>query len=1428
MADDVNSEIIGGIGISITGDYSDLKASYSQAQSDAAAAGQAVAGAFNDGVDSVASAGTVVSEALTGIGEAADSTDASLGNFSEAAEAAGESSGQAAGTLGEMAEQLTAIGEALVITEGLSEFGSEALSAADSITTASIALTKFTGDANETQETIEGLESLGMADGLSMPSLLTASQRMTALLPEGTDVVSVLGQIADGAAVMGTDVGTAANAFDRIVASGSVNARQLVQIGQSLETLSTAFNVVTGGANSTASSVAAMMKSLDDEGRIAVLTQSLSVLGGTAEQVAEQTFGGQWQQLANAWESTMVQVGQALLPVISDLTAFAKTDVLPFIQNLVSDFNSLPGPIKDVVVGIGLLAAAVIPLTGLAAAAAIGLNGIVDAATKLGIISGESAIAEDELATATEGVAAAAIESIPELDEQAIAIEGVGVAAEESAIQYDLFAHSAVAPNWSAEAQQLNLFAGAETEAGEGAAGMGASMGAAAVGGVLVLAGALGSLFGAYEAWKTSSAQQVQQTAALMDTVNSLSAALQRHGVEFQSLNDQYNNGQITLQELVSKLQALDAEWQNSISVTQNAANNSVLLAGALQTLTEDVQKNATAYTSAEAVYGSVVTSLQTQAPLYKSIAAGVDALMQAQEGLISSAAKTAAGMSSATVALTADALAAEKATFAYQAQSGAYQQVLSAYNAGNATLGQVDAAFTKLQSSEAAAATAGVPIVGSLQAIAEQANAAVNSTNVLATSQGIAADQAKAQSDALSDDDAQVLILSQKLDLLVAAQDQMAQKVAAGTAQYSQQIDIQKQVVTVSQQLTDAQNQAATAALNQGNAAAIAGGDIGVLKQELDAANLNLQQMTDKADAGTVSITAWAGAQKAAQTEAMNLSVAAAEDAADVGKATDSYDLAAASAAGAAAKLAFLTQAFKDNKASISDVDSAQSAYITTQVKLAEQLAVSTGGLQGATDAYSLQSIAVEKAQGDVDAYKKLEQQGIDVASQLQSAQSALTSAQEKLNGMTVSATADTGSLTDAEVKLYGAMGSLPPALSTVSSGLASVNTQAQSVAASLNDVAAAVKGIEADAQSAFGSGSGSQSVSAPAGYTASEQFLPGIMGGGSEIVTWVPDAATIAAQAKAYEQQLYDQGYTPVAIAAKTTMPLAQVLADLGLTAAQATITESQAKNTSTSSAGNVVLDPNQPVLTLPGSGTTGASSSTGSGTTVSTGSTVSTSSGSSPAIDGGSYPAVTAHQASGEVWAVSGTASAGGSSSIGSSISTTINNSVTGASAGSTAALTGATQAVGGAVQQLATTQGPIATSAEVTAQAAAQIATAVGGLVVRLNAGTTGTASGGTTGATGGGGTAYPTGAPSMTVAGGNPQGSIASSPTASSPPYNPSNPLPTGIGGTVTNSVSVNIDARGSMGLNTQAIVNQVTAAVSNTLVGQLRSSGARF
>jgi TP901 family phage tail tape measure protein len=102
-----------------------------------------------------------------------------------------------------------------------------------------------------------------------------------------------------------------------------------------------------------------MVKALPDQAtQVDVFNAALSSLGGTAQQVAEQTFGGQWQQLANAWEQIMVQVGQAILPVVSDLVQFTKTDILPFVKEMVSDFNALPGPVKDAAVAVALLVAA--------------------------------------------------------------------------------------------------------------------------------------------------------------------------------------------------------------------------------------------------------------------------------------------------------------------------------------------------------------------------------------------------------------------------------------------------------------------------------------------------------------------------------------------------------------------------------------------------------------------------------------------------------------------------------------------------------------------------------------------------------------------------------------------------------------------------------------------------------------------------------------------------------------------------------------------------------------------------------------------------------------------------------------------------------------------------------------------------------------
>ena len=393
MADN-GGENIGSINVSIGADYSPLAAAYSTAQSMSQQAGENIADALAAGAAAGADLGQQIADSLTPITPAADDAASAIGGMGDAAE--GSSS-----KLSDMAEQLVAIGEALAITEGLKEFGSEALTAADNVTHATLALTQLTGSGDTAESTIQGLEALGQSDGLSFPSLLTAATRMTAMLPAGTDVTALLGQIANGAAVMGTDIESAATKFDQMTTAGTASARTLTALGLSLPALAVALNQVAGNSDATATNAAAMFKALDESDRITVLTTALSTMGGVAQDVAQQTFGGQWQQLENAWEAVMVQAGQALLPFISWITDLVKTDIVPWIQGVVEDFRALPTPIQDATIVLGLLAAAAVPVTGALAAVGFAVSGLSGLLPALGIAAASS--------SAELGIAGAAV-----------------------------------------------------------------------------------------------------------------------------------------------------------------------------------------------------------------------------------------------------------------------------------------------------------------------------------------------------------------------------------------------------------------------------------------------------------------------------------------------------------------------------------------------------------------------------------------------------------------------------------------------------------------------------------------------------------------------------------------------------------------------------------------------------------------------------------------------------------------------------------------------------------------------------------------------------------------------------------------------------------------------------------------------------------
>jgi hypothetical protein len=503
---------------------------------------------------------------------------------------------------------------------------------------------------------------------------------------------------------------------------------------------------------------------------------------------------------------------------------------------------------------------------------------------------------------------------------------------------------------------------------------------------------------------------------------------------------------------------------------------------------------------------------------------------------------------------------------------------------------------------------------------------------------------------------------------------------------------------------------------------------------------------------------------------------------------------------------------------------EKALTQQLNAQVALDQEMAVLNTGLQGATDAYSLATVAVAAAQAKVNDLTTAYQNGTATYAQVQSAQKALATAQTELNTVTGQGT----TLVDS---LSAAYPNLTASVDTATTALAANVTQLQSVATAVqqveSDIASAVSGLSgATSAASGGTNAGGGYNSGGPGWKVSQIGI-GSFGQPIESATYTPNLTQaqfddlVAWKGLAYAQQVeasynelgYNDNYTPTAVTAA-----------------------SGASSTASSGASGSTGGAQSPIIV---SGTLGGTTTTTTGT-VSTGSTAGTTSvggssgGGTSAIDGGSYQAVTAHQAVGEVWAVTtGAASSGGGGTV-SAITETISNTVN-STAGS-GDLSSVTGAVGGAVQELASNGQSLlnlATAVAASTTATQQIAEAVAGLVEKIATGSTVSSQPLAT-ATGGSGTASSVGGVIMVTGSGtgNPQGPAAppvSTPINSVPGYNPFAPGPTSTG---TNSsaqqVTINVDARGAIGINTAAMTAQISAVVSSTLVANLRAQGARF
>lgn len=640
MADDANN--LGDLNISITGDDSDLQSALDDAISSAQSAGDQVAEAFKEAANATDLAGGSLNiyqqalAALQGDGESvqtalqmiADSAGSLGDDVSNAARSvlddmtpavedlgnqvvqtqsnveeldstireSGQDAESAASEVRELAEGFAVLGESLVITEGLKEFGEEALTTFGTVQSVTIGLTQLTGSVEQATEAVENIKQLAATEPFAFPDIAPTAQKMVALGISIEQLPAAMQAAGDAAAATGNSFSAVANAIDRMSLSGKAAQRQLVALGISTTDLANAMGV-------TADQVTDAFAALDQSERVDALTTALQKFGGAAIAQA-QGIAGQWQIFQNQFEEVMVAIGADIAPVVSALLDFGKS-AMAVVQQAAEAFQLLPRDMQTGIVAVGLLVGALVPLTAGLAAVGFGIQGLTTLVETLGIATVAEAGAEGTAAIATAAHGAAAAEA-------AIGVEALTVAEGEAnaviGVQMGLFGQDTVLMGTAAT--QMTLFGEATATAAVDTGILGTALGGA-VGGFAAVAGGIVTLVGQFSDLKEAATTNGEAFQSLIDygkdligandglagsfdnlqaVVMNLSEAVSQNVITWGTLWDaiKFGTGPVgslaetwkaassdindAISAITNKFPTMDAAVQHSLQVAQSAA----------------------------------------------------------------------------------------------------------------------------------------------------------------------------------------------------------------------------------------------------------------------------------------------------------------------------------------------------------------------------------------------------------------------------------------------------------------------------------------------------------------------------------------------------------------------------------------------------------------------------------------------------------------------------------------------------------------------------------------------------------------------------------------------------------------------------------------------------------------------------------------
>jgi Tape measure protein len=838
--------------ILITGDYSDLEQSITEATSAASAAGEAISEAFNQpdagaglatAVQAIADSATAavpqltalgdeaqqlgdgaatvqpLSDALQSVGDAANTAAPDLNDAGSAAEQVGEAAGEAEGNLSEMAEALVGIGEALAVTEGLKEFGEEALEAYGTVQSVTIGLTQLTGSVDTANEAIEQIKNLAATEPFAFPDIAPTVQKMVALGVSAEQLPSVMQAVADAAAATGNQFNQVANSLDRMSLSGTANARSLTQLGIGAQDLAAAMGV-------TAAQVTAAFKALDQSQRLDVLQEALTKFSGAAVAQA-QGIAGAWQIFENQFEEVMVGVGEALAPAVTAVLGFGK-EALAAAQSAVDAFNSLPEPLKEVLGGVALLAAAVAPLTVAVGAFGLGVIGIQAAIGPLNTLLGALGLASKDVA----------------VGETAAAVAGTELAESQAAVATSIITTEAAVGE-----------AGAATIlAAEGFSSLGVSVGGLA----LVFAGPLiaslvatqSNLNDLKERW-TEVLQEINSNSivsaidagatiqGLEDigySVDQIKTAFGSFGLAGATAVDQLNQSMkapvptltslgVSIDDIQTKLKGLQVDGIPVFQILANSPdfatfkNNIVTLGGNLEQVIQKLNQLGPNATSAVAGFKSMADGLGIVVVNTENAQKGLDALTASQ-----AKANQAVQAAKAILDLAAQGLdGTTQAQGVYNAALVAYDKALTTASPHAKDFADSIAGITQSIQLAQEKASSSVSVFDSLNA---SFNNGVGALSAVAEAYTKAQSAAKTAGDAFATAAGQQLLLNQGytntktvFDANTAALDALVTKYQTATLSTQQAAEVQQQIVTLYKTTETESNALGISYYNQGAA---------------------------------------------------------------------------------------------------------------------------------------------------------------------------------------------------------------------------------------------------------------------------------------------------------------------------------------------------------------------------------------------------------------------------------------------------------------------------------------------------------------------------------------------------------------------------------------------------------------------------------